>query len=380
MSATNTEQPISIFLEPAGRGCDVAKTEAFRAAAGVEKRLLLLNNLGRDIIALERNGLKYDLATLNTPDFPRGFIVRVEYRFGWETYKKLEKHLHSPDADHNETLKTIRENITMPPFRRSGMSERICTLDYIVDNNVILNNGGRLYIDDIDLAICFKEQQEDLIHPYSARGRDLCMGVYLNWDKRAMSANVDFTYVTVLSNTPGLYARVMDRVVYVPPIFNPGVESGLHIDYSSIVEGAKDTPKRKKRIVEQESFEKFGFFSTYDEALTCADFETAHKLELAEAERKAALLRAENVQLEAQMRKLNIELEMQKTTVKGDQVKTESRISRKELKRKNRYGKKSERRQERSARREERTAIIKNMPAIILGVAAIGVAIGKLIA
>lgn len=373
MNGVNAEQPVSVFIEPKGHRYDVAKAEAFRAGAAVDKRLLLLNNLGRGIIALERNGLKYNLESLNTPEFPRGFIVRVEYRFSLEIYKKLEKHLNAPDADQNETLKEIRENLTVPPFRRTDSSERICSLDYVIDNDVILKNGGRLYIDDIDIVIGLSDTNDELVHPYSARGRDLQMGVYLNWDKKTVGASVDLTYVPVLPNSPGLYARIVDRVVYIPPMFNPGVESGLHIDYSTAVEGAMDVPARKKRILEPPGFEQHGFYLTYDEALNGADFETAHKLALAEAEKNLALKRAENLSLDAQLKELLIKLDMEKVEAKGEQVKVESHFGKKDLRRKNKYSKKS-------ARRDNNSAIIKNMPAIILGVAAVGVAVGKLFA
>ncbi len=373
MITEDTDQPTSVFIKPKASNAEQSALDGFRVGAAVDKRVLLLNNLGKDVTVLERNELEYKIGSLNTPNYPRGFIIRTEYRFSSEVFKKLEKYLHSPDNDYNDALRVIRENLVIPPFRRKDNSERLCIIDYIIDNDVILKNGDRLYIDDLDLAIGIGDYEEELIHPYSAKGRAMQMGIYLNWGQQSIGAGIDLVYVPALPNYPGLFAKIANRVIYIPPTVNPNLESGLHVSYTSTVEGENDKPKKVKSIISQLEWKEHGIYRTYDEAVVGADFEAAHKLALAEATRKYEKLKSENLDFEARLKKQLIELEMMKAKVKGEQIETASHFGKKDLRRKNKYGKKA-------AKRDNRSAIIKNMPALIIGVAAVTMAIRKLFA
>lgn len=357
------------------------------AGSPVNFRYSFHNNTGNAIAVSTRAGMKFTVPSINQAG-PSNFVIRVEVLIESSSKPDLQQTLGQVGQHSEEGLRAIRDAFMREVAERRG-GQITLVLEYTLTAADLNARGGHLYHHESDYALSMGRAEYAPAHPYSTEG---LMDNILKQEGECLD-NLSFHHSIRLVDNEGChkekFIRIGNHVYGVKPITDPNLVSGLYIVSNRSKVGSKlDVPGSELTRYElsPESLKSFGLFDSY---LMAKQYESeakaAHEQRIAELERDAQLAKGENaagkerlVRLEQEIREAEARrtdernlhedeikrIERQRDADRADlkywRERAEHAMSMDRMRGKDEY-------EERSSRRKDTSDMLKNLPAIILG-------------
>ena len=361
---------------------------------GLRSGLEFINGLPFNIRVATRQGVVFTISPEHRAS-TRDFQIRQSQEWGGRTDYDLSQLELARTAEAKAVIDSMLVNLAgMMGSRRCGsVTTNITSLD-------LETHGGTLYLEDLDVVIS-TEPRGQLIHPYSAAGRDLAQ----IGDTQGVDAeNAASFIIRIIDNNRRIgnqFINLAGSIHRIPARVNPDMEDGIYVVRAGATEG--DFPPGPPSVIRydfEEGKTQLKLFDNVASARVHGDQETAdkqqytreiQKLRNEEIEHKraasesASKLREKEHELELtkhELKKRDLELE----DLKSHNAILKARYEEVSMRRKDtseqlnaEYNERSIRRkdyyEERSADRRDTGEMLKWLPLVIVGVGAVFMAL-----
>lgn len=305
----------------------------------------------------------------------KSLVIRVEITITHEVYDSVQLYLLAVNDSASPELKLLRDAFTQQNQSNSYRGATLI-LEYPIDLETLRNYGGTVYYSELDLLVSMLPSAQVPAHPYSAEGRNQ----HLISSESVLNEAIGFGYSISIVDNAGQYGdryfNIAGKIYRIPASKDPTRRDGIYVASPLPVQGEMGMRDPKVRYYPFELAEtELGLYRTVEEAKTLGDPTTSRrealaKLEhdLAAASRTNQLLRteqeAENLRVSREIARL--EAENQKRDKELEVLKAERTEA--TLRAKDYY-------ETRSYDRKDQSEAVKFIPAIIIGIGAIALAL-----
>lgn len=347
--------------------CDVeAGSESIETVSPLQSNLVYYNNLGEDIIVVDRSGVPMKLNS--QPGNGGGFIAERKYHIG-RGVDIDPNGLSRYNGGARKERKVINE--VMESVSKSDSMVKQASIRYRITREKLLEEEYPLYIPEIDLVVAIPRLHEarKIVHPYSDVA---AVHKLLEKDIMGNGRTMCKYQIVIVSNdrTYGdRYVNLLGDIYKVPSIVNKSLHDGVHICSSGVVASGNG---RRPSSYRDYSFEDVGehiaLYKTIDEARTFGDPD-------GEREREFKRLEHEFKEIEHGYKrdKLKLENEIHEQKLKRDEaaLEREELTSQLEHYRKMKELRDKDYYDDRSRVRKDNSEIVKYIPSILTGIFAL---------
>lgn len=353
------------------------------------------NGLGVPVTVVTRQGLRVELPSSNNPR-KSDFVVRVRVTMGKGVNVNIDDLLNSSSSGSRTTGEVIRSGGVEERFGRIRYE-----LDYRVAQKEITDLGGSLYLSNLDIVVTTVQGHRGSKHPFS----DVGVRNQMVEESEKVNCPGHFSYSLRIidSNTRygARYVNINGEVYKVPAERSSYKIDGVYLITSGPVAGDVNNPKPVcERYEFEEAEEKLRLYKTAEEARTFGDELSERKKELSELtltlKEKEQKLRNERLErdfnYEQSRHELMREREEEETKRKDAEARSQARMvelkeeiaelehrrNTENIRQKREYEEQKSAYDQRSMERKDNHEIVKFIPAVITGVAAIFIAFSKL--
>lgn len=196
----------------------------------IRKSVQIFNEIPYPIGIASREGLKYDLPP-GTNFNQNAITICVEYTFTRQAKESLKSVLCSNSIENSPELKLIKEQLSSDNIQYIHNQGKF-DIEYVVEERDLIENGGIVYIRDLDIVISLKGSNSIRCHPYSREA-----GLY-GFSEEIMN-DVDnnigqnFIYSLKIIDSFGTigkrWLRIGDDVVGIDPITDSSKQDGIYV-------------------------------------------------------------------------------------------------------------------------------------------------------
>lgn len=223
----------------------------------VDKRVTYYGNFrhGQDVWISTREGLVCKIQNSYSPSFPSGLIVLVNWGFNSDTRRSTQSFLQTDLAAKSVEAGHILKSLENPSYELlqalqfNNRSQH--GLFYLVSEKQIVNHGGSVYVDRLDVTVSFTQPtQENHMHPYSVAGMSAREGLRII-ESASKVANRDYTEsdfiyaLSIVDNADTIGPRYISSptgVIKITPRKDPSLESGFYLAFRNEAEGPHTKP------------------------------------------------------------------------------------------------------------------------------------------
>ena len=361
-----------------------------QAAVGLEFH----NGTADDIIVVTRTGVQIEIPPLRGARFSCLAIVS-RYQMGYGVNVDNRGLLN--DQGHTTSLEA--EKIDSAVFRddRRRVNTMHAEVEYRISRREFHENGGALYLSNLDLVVSIVNRNYAPKHPYSKIGLREAMIENDPLLSRAEGLSYQIKIVDRHGQCGDRFINVNGKVFHIRPTINSNAPDGVYVCSPVPSAGSHDMLLPHSEFYPFEVAEKeLNLFKTYQDALTLGNPEHLYKREL---EERAHALKVERQQWEEDSHRRTVAYETlkRKWEEERDAFKL-AQAAREEVLRQREYiqAKQAQEYADREAQmrleaqrlkeettardhqRRERLEMLKYIPALITGLGAIAVAVQKL--
>lgn len=349
---------------------DNSKTKA--SWSPLERTVSYYNHLNDMVLVVGRDGLPFRLPSTGRRD--NTFQVRVTYSVDASVGIDPNNvfYHHGSDTAEGKALKTAIEAIEEKP----NYGKRIIfSLDYTVSRDDIVNEGGTLYLPDLDIVISVRKDNSPVVHPYS----------YTATRYQFMEAETDvnnterFGYSIYIVSNDGMvndkYVNIGGVVYRVPAAENKKLQDGVYLCSDAPVTNNASAPM--PRVVQytfEDAKEKLKLYDSAEEAEKLGD-------QLVEREKEIKELQVKYRELEHDLKiermEFEREIEEKKREYERLSLDRQEAQARVEYERNIRAQRDKEYYETRSLARKDSSEVVKFIPTIITGSIALAVLLFK---
>lgn len=345
----------------------------------VETRLQVLNFTDRDLTVGYRQGWNFRVPKRYDPEH-HSLILRFTLTLP-SLVEINAQHLLSVVQEQCSAELGLLKAALAPKIEEGNVLGGFdLVIDYSISVPELMRYGGTVYFHEVDLLVSVLSQDEAPLHPYSEKGHHQSAAV----DHKHANGRFGYTIEIVdnLGEIGERYVNLNGRVFKITPKEDARKADGVYVSWSNAVTGKTSVPQTNRRrydVAEAEA--EFKLYRTYAEALNFGDEATTRKEELARLQHdnqvaQQALL---NQKSDAESRNLQLQTDLTEITQRYELLKLErdnligqqqAEMKRKEMITKDHY-------EERSYVRKDSSEVVKVLPAIIVGLGAVIMAVGK---
>lgn len=343
----------------------------------IEKKITYINNLSEPVTIGTRDGLKFVLS----PQYnlsANGLIIRVEITINSTQKTDIQKVLSAVDDSAPQELKVLRETFAKQIKVVTHRASTVMTIDYTVHTNTLREYGGAIYFHEVDLVVSLLGFDNTPPHPFSEEGRRLNI-INTSTD----NTEKDFFYsIKIVDNGEKYgprYININNQVFKIDTVKDNSKKDGVYITRTKEFNSTLSDSNQKEHLHYSIDSEELSIFKSAEEARVYGDINTNRKRELAELEHQLNLQKAELQAIKSknemdmiERNKEKLILEMEKDTLKQrleeQRQDYEQRLKYERDRQKDYFD-------ERSYRRKDYSEMVKFIPAIIVGVGAIFIAL-----
>lgn len=343
----------------------------------IEKKITYINNLSEPVTIGTRDGLKFVLS----PQYnlsANGLIIRVEITINSTQKTDIQKVLSAVDDSAPQELKVLRETFAKQIKVITHRASTVMTIDYTVHTNTLREYGGAIYFHEVDLVVSLLGFDNTPPHPFSEEGRRLNI-INTSTD----NTEKDFFYsIKIVDNGEKYgprYININNQVFKIDTVKDNSKKDGVYITRTKEFNSTLSDSNQKEHLHYSIDSEELSIFKSAEEARVYGDINTNRKRELAELEHQLNLQKAELQAIKSknemdmiERNKEKLILEMEKDTLKQrleeQRQDYEQRLKYERDRQKDYFD-------ERSYRRKDYSEMVKFIPAIIVGVGAIFIAL-----
>jgi hypothetical protein len=323
-----------------------------------------------------RSGLQFTLAPQPSMTEKR-LIVRVKLEFTAGVKGDIIRYLSTVDQSSTAELRAMRDALqTQLAQQGNNYGGPTFVLDYPITLEELRNYGGTVYYHDLDCLLSILAPDQVPPHPYSNTGRheQLVQTHADNLKGAGFGYSIDI--VDSLGRHGDRFINIGGKVYKIHAARDTSRRDGIYIVSNAPVVGATDVSEPEVKLYPFEGAEEtLGIFRTAEEAATLGDLSTARKRELATIEHELQInkknLQEVTQRHELEMADKNKEIERLKVQAEHDKFDLERLKNRDELERqrmKDFYD-------DRAYSRKDSSEALKMIPALIVGLGAIAMAI-----
>lgn len=373
----------SVFGEPVRNVAPASKISS-QGRKFIEVRQWPLNFTTQDLSIAYRNGLSINLPRQYSRD-SEALIIRTEIRL--EGLVEINvKHLLSVAEEHcSSEMKLIRQAISLRDQHNPDMEPfggLILVIDYSISLAELRKFGGSVYFHEADLLVSHLPVDRAPQHPYSEQGTlsTLRYEQHRNGHER-------FGFVIEIIDNQGKigerYINIGRRVSKIPPKLDPRRLDGIYVSWTQAVSGRLSLPEEQIQCFSPEEADtEFNLFKTYAEAETYGDGDLARKKELVTLEHATVVEKAQlqhektrsdqdTLKLETNLKELVHEHEV----LKQDRDRAHQRL---DLMRETERQQMKDYYENRSVQRKDGSELLRIIPAIVMGIGAVILAVKAL--
>lgn len=318
------------------------------------------NHTERDLTVVPRNGLKIPLDS--TPEYGKhDFIIRVDISLSGNTRVRVLNQIDRADESSENEIVVLKEYLKNQRTDFNGMVSEL-TLEYPIPIETILTNGGRIYLEDIDIVLGLSEFGKSLVHPFGQKGRILRTFVPKeNGSQTGLS--IEYEFVENSGKIDRLFVRSGTRVHQLIAVKDPTREEGVYIRNS-------ETYNDVTFVTISDDLMEFGIYKTFADASELGDqlIERKHKSELLRLENSLKEKNIEITAMKAQFDREKFDIERRHQEQLRDIEIQQKKRELEDLERKNRV---KDYYEERSYERKDSSEWLKAIPTIITGIAGV---------
>lgn len=385
--------PDSIF---AGGVVDMVGRGENRVQAGFGFEFI--NALNVPVVAMTRTGVKYVIPPMTGQNL-KGFVVRTNYsakgHVNVDTHDLLNDSGHATTDEAGFIAKAVRRDET---FARAAARPHSGMVDYVVPFKAFEDHGGTLYLPNLDVTLSILTPDQAPPHPYSLVG----MRQYLGMEQREQQGKAGVVVQIRIIDSQGQFGsrfvNLGGEVFHIQAERGQSdMQDGVYAIGSYPAPAGASMPGNRTQYFKFDEAEKaLSLYQTFNEAKTLGNPQDVYKREL--EERNQALKQREHEHEEqkanwrreaderravqdreaheSKMRLMDREekvsiREAEATRFEQENRMTEQRLKFQQLVLKDVY-------ENRANDRKETIEILKHLPLLIGGVAAIFVAVKKL--
>lgn len=351
-----------------------------------------VNNLPIDIVVVDRSGFRHTVPSTYSA-FDPTFSIHVMMRIRHQSVNEVRKFLSFISTDNNQELKIIKEIILDQNEQRfyAGLSVCIChrvTLEEIKDNN------GSIYINSKDIVLSSASLINAPAHPYAED--TISDNFFMGTNNLDQELGCPTTKIEIVDNNLIIGERfvlVLGAVRKIIPKTDIKRDSGVYVttlEPNVVNDSGYSIITKRYELDEMES--SLLIFRTKDLAISSGDAAGVRKEELIRMDHANNLLKQEFIkqkqefdfklhELQSEKSIETLELEKENITLKrqNDRLEHEREIDKAE--RKDYYDRISQERKDyyekTSQGRKESLDIMKFLPAAIMAMGAIYMALSK---
>lgn len=344
----------------------------------IETRLKIINYTSQDLTVGYRNGAKFRVPKQYDREH-QSLILRWEISAPSLVEINAQHLLSVVQEQCSAELELLRTTLKPRLEQYNSLLGGLeLTIDYSISIPELRSYGGTVYFHEVDLLISVLDQEDAPEHPYSALGMTAAIPV----DHRQPNGRFGFSMEIVdnLGQAGDRYINIGGKVFKIAAKADPRRMDGAYVSWNMGVSGRLDIPQEKaKRYDMSDADVEFKLFRTYAEAANFGDLDTGRKEELAQLEHNNAVAKLEllNVKAAGEQKALRLESELKEATVRYDALKADrdeilSKLKHKqtleELQLKDHYDRKS-------YVRKDGSEVLKVLPAVIVGIGAVFMAL-----
>ena len=347
------------------------------------------NNTREALTVVKRSGLVIPLPSEPVMGFDEKMGIRIEFRIRNVTVAAMKRQLSLISDEDGETLKMFRAAIENSDMRPMVGGVSIC-LEYPLTLTELKKYGGTVYYGELDLVVSLQSPDTVIPHPHSERGRRASIATMMTKDMDPKAFGYSILTVDNFGQYGPRFLNISGKIYRVDPVQDFSQQDGVYVTCPKPVDGDLFIEGKE---VEHHSFENavdsLGLYKTHEEALTFGDLGTARKAELAKMEQDNLILQrdlnhtkskltAEQAESDRQMKEMEATHAREKLEAAQKTMKLEASVKAAELMAEQRRTEMKDLYEQRSLVRKDNSEIIKVIPAIVLGVGAIGAVLFKL--
>lgn len=347
-------------------------------------RVGYVNKLPRDVCVVLRSGIAMEIPreTEFHPQFE--FIVTVDIELSHTLRPKFEEFLSKVGEHSSNELKFIREEyIRCRKYSAHGFITM--KLEYPLSLDALKAHGGSVYLYEVDTVVSLGTQATAALHPFSDQGLHARMALesgLLGDDKKFA---IQFEIVDNAGLIGDRFINVLGHVYRIQPKKDPTRKDGVfQVGNNPALTGSTQSEILSIYSPIEEADERFKLYRSFEAARDLGDEGTRQKREAAEIERGLLELKAEiarerskldldSIELEKERQRQQLEYEEQQRLISKRREEDKFTAESNRMYQKDFY-------EDRSNRRKDESETVKHLPAIILGVGAIFMALSKFFA
>lgn len=391
---------MQFFTNAKAEPFDVESVEAGRPLSGhnsvppYKVEYAYYNGLSTPVTLGTRSGVKFVLPA-HSSRFGRQVTVRVFVTITPGVIIDADRLLDDLDDNSPVDLKLIRDALDNG-HRQNLFNHQEYVLDYHVSKKELEGRGGSLYLNQLDLAVSLLRPELAPAHPYSEKGYMQAL-VESNPDVNTIGS---FGYALRIVDNSGTFGdrfiNINKEVFKIPATRDAVLRDGVYLTSSAALEGNYDLcPPRCIRYCFEEADKHITFYRTFEEAKTLGDTFGTQERELKQQQqdfkRQEHEWKVEQAQLTMQrqqqeedqrkwehdfkLRERQLRIEEQENAERAAKLKAEREEF--EHQRAQQSSQRKEEYEERSFMRKEYTEVLKLIPVVITGIAAIFVAVKR---
>lgn len=291
---SRAERPHPVFLEPAATALTPGALPC-RGPSGVN--VSYINGTNDDYVIVGRSDVPFNVQKdglyRNT-----SLIIRVEHFYGDQSKNEVAAMMNNISEGDSPDKQAIKHAYQLARLKRTagGFSYYV---DYCISKDLIIQEGGSVYLSQLDLVISLEAAEKAPHHPYSDSGlRDeRVKNEDLVRDDGSFGCAI---HVVDNTGTRGLMFVNMNNVVYdVKPSKDYKREDGIYIVKNAASNGGRQP--RKPLIVRYdftpEGMKASGLYESYADAKALGDIDAVRKRELIDREHETKVLQREVAEL-----------------------------------------------------------------------------------
>lgn len=261
----------------------------------VSYQFSFVNTMTIPITVIDRHGFRHVVppTPTRTHNVPR-FIARMKIQIRQDSWPIVESLFAGLPSDKHHVLRELQQawelmrnsrDIHLPGHQPT----KTLTLDFEIEPGVLFDRSS-VYLRQMDIVVSKMDVLQAPPHPMNPDAADLPS---IGSESHSRS-HIQFEIVQGPDVLSPRYVAIATKVFKIQPRKDPRREAGLYLTY---LEPEPDTPERMRTVQQRYSLEEmetvFGIYRTPEEALAGGDTKTIRKEELAALEHNTAVAQRE---------------------------------------------------------------------------------------
>lgn len=345
------------------------------------------NGFSKAVTVVDRSGMRIEIPPSTDPRVS-DFVIKVRITVGREVNLNIDNLLNSSSPASKAMARVIQQGGVS--YRHGQTSYE---LDFFVALSDVEDNGGGIYLEDLDRVVSTLNGPHIPLHPHSevaVRNRLVEEDDTIN---RVASFGLSLRIVDSRGAFGDRYVNIHGQVYKVPSVRESTLPDGVYLTSSGPVEGeVRYTKPVSKRYSFEEADQELKLYRTVEAARTYGDEIAQRERELKEwgvsLKEKEQKLRDEKIQRDYEFEKLKQQLDREQAEEESIRKQQEARAQQRMAQLKEEIAELEHKRnvemlqrkdvyETRSMERKESQEMVKFLPAVVTGALALFVAFAK---